>query len=189
MSNATCAVETLRGEAFETTMVGFTGYLRQVARARMPRHPGLCCTVSDMVQETFYHACRDRAGFTGSTDRDLKFWLRGILLHRLQNLLRSLLTPKRDGGTPVPMSHPAVVAVMADSTTASRIAMRDEQGRLFLRALGRIDRVSRELILRHHGDGEPLESIAARLGTTRNAVGCRLRRARARLGREVQALR
>src|SRR5262249_55874289 len=96
---------------------------------------------SDLVQETFMEAQRDFGRFHGTTDGELRAWLRQLLLHNVANFARRYRgTGKRQVDREVglagdgPLPDPAAV-LPAGTPTPSAWAMAGEQDAELHRAL------------------------------------------------------
>jgi RNA polymerase sigma-70 factor, ECF subfamily len=74
----------------------YRDYLMRVANDELQTNLVAKVAASDLVQDTFLQAGRDFRKFTGTSDGELKAWLRQILLHNLQDAQRRFhLTQKR----------------------------------------------------------------------------------------------
>src|SRR5919204_5832662 len=74
----------------------YRNYLYLLARTQIDLHLQARANPSDLVQETFLHACRHFRQFRGSSEKELLGWLRRILLRNLARLVeRQVLAQKR----------------------------------------------------------------------------------------------
>ncbi len=101
----------------------YRDYLLRVANDELQTNLVAKVAASDLVQDTFLHAGRDFRRFTGTTDQELKAWLRQILLHNLQDAQRRFqTTQKRDVALEVrlpPMGSTSVPRIDLASQTPS----------------------------------------------------------------------
>jgi RNA polymerase sigma-70 factor (ECF subfamily) len=131
---------------------------------------------SDLVQETCLHAQRDLAGFRGSTEEELRAWLRSLLEHRLAHFVRRYrATQKRGLRREVALDagdsalSPAG-ALAADTPTPSMEAVAHEQAELIQRILQRLPEDYRTVITLRYQDDLSFEEIGHRLGRTAEAA-------------------
>src|SRR5262249_2943096 len=83
-------------------------YLLLVANEKMQSGLQGKVGASDVVQETFLEALRDFQRFQGSTEEELRAWLRRILLNNLADLaIHYAGTAKRDVAREIPLAPPA----------------------------------------------------------------------------------
>lgn len=71
-------------------------YLRVLADMQLDPRLRAKEDVSDVVQMTLVHAHRDLDGFRGTTEAELRAWLKAILSHTVINLAKKYQTKKRD---------------------------------------------------------------------------------------------
>jgi RNA polymerase sigma-70 factor (ECF subfamily) len=125
---------------------------------------------SDLVQETFLEAHRDFPGFTGRTGRELKAWLRRILLNNLGNFIRKYqLTGKRRANLEVSGDRPEpggalMAGIAADSSSPSEHLMRAERVKEVARALARLSQHDYQLVSWRHFEQLTFEQIGQKLG-------------------------
>jgi RNA polymerase sigma-70 factor (ECF subfamily) len=125
---------------------------------------------SDLVQETFLEAHRDRDRFQGRTLGELRAWLRCILLHNLSNFVRRYRGPrKRDVGHEVSLDQETPsgrrpIDLAASSLTPSADAIQHEQAQALTEALGRLCERDRLVVLWRNQERCPFEEIGRRLG-------------------------
>ncbi|MDB5386008.1 MAG: sigW 16 [Planctomycetaceae bacterium] len=131
---------------------------------------------SDIVQETFLEAHRDIAQFQGSSDDELRAWLRRLLLNNVSNFRRHYRdTDKRATGREVPVNSFGSSgdwrdALAADSLTPSMHLMNQERDIALERAIQRLPEDYREIILHRYRDELPFEEIAIRMNRSNDAV-------------------
>ena len=71
-------------------------YLRMLARTQLRRAFQAKVGASDMVQQAMLQAVQGFDGFRGSTEAELRGWLRQILAHHICHLDRDMHRDKRD---------------------------------------------------------------------------------------------
>lgn len=155
----------------------FEPYLRVLARTQMRRAYQAKVGSSDMVQQVMLQAVQAYDGFRGSTEAELRGWLRKILAHHLYHLDRDMHREKRDirkeqriaqnleksslrlqnllpGDEPSPSHHVAV---------AEHLLRLSE-------AIEQLPELQGEAIRLHHLEGLKLSEVAERLGKSPGAV-------------------
>src|SRR5262245_6155605 len=75
-------------EALGQVLETFRGYLLLVADRELDPELRAKGGASDLVQDTFLEARRDFAGFHGSSEEELRAWLRRVLLNNVANFTR-----------------------------------------------------------------------------------------------------
>src|SRR5262249_49490145 len=91
------------GDALGEALEACRPYLLRVANQELDQDLRAKGGASDLVQETFLEAQRDFPRFQGSSDAELRAWLRHILLHNLGKFARRFRqTQKRRLAAEVP---------------------------------------------------------------------------------------
>jgi RNA polymerase sigma-70 factor (ECF subfamily) len=133
-------------------------YLLRIANDELAGDLQAKIGASDLVQETFLDAHRDLSRFSGATEAQWLAWLRGILQHKLANLIRHYRqTDKRQvqGGLPLPSPSadghtPELIAPDSSPSARARAHERDEA---LARALAQLPKPQQHIIrLRSYGD-------------------------------------
>ncbi len=145
---------------------------------------------SDIVQETFLEAQRDFAQFQGTTEDELRAWLRQLLLNNVGHFTRRYrATSKREVAREVELEpdgstgHPCG-GVAADTPSPSRQAMDHEQALALRQALARLPAdYSRVLVLRFQ-EGKSFEEIGPMMNRSPDAARKLWGRAMERLQQE-----
>src|SRR5262245_35691878 len=75
-------------EALGQALVAFRAYLLAIAERELDPQLKTKGGASDLVQETLLEAVGNFAAFRGTTDADLKAWLRQLLLHNVVDFTR-----------------------------------------------------------------------------------------------------
>jgi RNA polymerase sigma-70 factor (ECF subfamily) len=146
---------------------------------------------SDLVQETFLEAQRDFECFHGTSEEELRVWLRRLLLNNVANFTRRYRdTEKRAVGREVPLGtggpsdiHGAECS--ADTPSPSGAAVANEQARALQQALQRLPDDYRQIIWLRYQEQRPFEEIAQLLHRSPNAVRKLWARALGRLQKEL----
>src|SRR5262249_32445428 len=130
---------------------------------------------SDVVQETFLEALRDFQRFEGSTEEELRAWLRRILLHNLGDLTRRYAeTAKRDVAREVPIAAPSPggpePGLVSPAESPSKQAAAHEQDEALRRALEQLPEEARQVIQWRNYDRCSFDEIGQRLGRSPEAA-------------------
>jgi RNA polymerase sigma-70 factor (ECF subfamily) len=148
---------------------------------------------SDLVQETFLEAQRDFARFQGTTDEELKAWLRQVLLNNLANFTRRYRqTGKRELGREVNLpagqdSGAQEIRLIAEALSPSGEAMANEQVEALGRSLDRLPPDYRQVLLLRFQEQQTFEEIGRAMQRTPNAARMLWLRAVERLQLELEA--
>ena len=163
----------------------FREYLCLVARLEVS--PGLRGRVdlSGVVQETLLDA--HRSPHRDRTEAQTAAWLKAILLHNLADDARRRAAVKRDEARERSLQGPDGHAIdpVADQSSPSRRAIRDEELLDLARALATLPDGQRRAVEMHHLQALPLVEIAEALGTTKAAVAGLLHRGLKALRRQL----
>jgi RNA polymerase sigma-70 factor, ECF subfamily len=180
-------------EALGQVLEACRGYLLLLARRECDPELQAKGGASDLVQETFLEAQQDFAQFHGSSEEELRAWLRQLLLHNLANFVRRYrTTAKRQLGREVGVDAGGSAAggggtLPADVPSPSGLAMAHEQAEALRRALGRLPEDYRQVILFRYQEQRPFEEIARLMHRSSNAVRTLWSRAIRRLRQEMEA--
>jgi RNA polymerase sigma-70 factor (ECF subfamily) len=180
-------------EALGLLLEQYRQYLLLVAQRELDPALRAKGGASDLVQETFLEAQRDFPQFAGSTEDELRAWLRRLLLNNLGTFTRSYRgTAKRAIGREVNLgptdSRPGLIDGLAGSgPTPSRLAMARELGEAMKNALDRLPDDYRQVILLRYEEGRSFEEVGRALGRSAEAVRKLWARAMERLRREWEA--
>jgi RNA polymerase sigma-70 factor (ECF subfamily) len=148
---------------------------------------------SDIVQNTCLHAVRLFQEFRGDSAREMRAWLRQILLHQLNDHQDQFRAGKRDVAAEVPLqtldTQDSRNDMLRDdaASPSERVVLREEHDWLesALRELAEIDR---KIIEMRQKDGRPFGEIARAVGMTEDAVQKRWVRAIQSLQEKVSRL-
>jgi RNA polymerase sigma-70 factor (ECF subfamily) len=151
---------------------------------------------SDLVQDTFVEAQRHLAAFRGSSNAELRAWLRKILECRLSNLRRAYLaTGKRAIGREVAIETLLGASEERRDVLASRVpsasshALRSELAQAMDDALARLPQHYREAVRYRHHDELPWDEIGARMRCSADAARMVWSRAIRQLKKELESHR
>jgi RNA polymerase sigma-70 factor (ECF subfamily) len=170
-------------EAGPETLERFRAYLRLLARLHLDRRLQGKLDPSDVVQQTFLQAYRALDQFRGHGDAELAAWLRQILARNLAHAARDLSRDKRDVARERSLeaalnasSARLAVWLVADHSSPSQRADRNEQLLRLADALAELPEAQREAVLLHDWQGWSVTEIGTHLGRTPAAVAGLLKR-------------
>ncbi len=161
-------------------------HLRQVANRGLAADLAAKVGASDVVQDTFWAASRDRHQYRGNSPQELRGWLEQILRNRLHYLRRYFRTSaRRQVSREVPAGlggegFTGQVAAPPSPSPLSRV-VRDERATALRIALGQLSAADTQLIRWHEQDGLTFAVIGDLLGISEEAARKRWARALKRL--------
>jgi RNA polymerase sigma-70 factor (ECF subfamily) len=166
------------GPALGRLLESYRAYLGVLARVQIGRRLQGKADASDVVQEAFLGAARDFPQFRGSSEGELRAWLRQILANLLANLVRHYQgTQGRDvrleRQLSVELDQSSVAldrGLVAPISSPSQQAVRREQGVVLADALARLPAEWRDLLILRHLEGLTFPEVAQRLGKTIDVV-------------------
>lgn len=159
------------GKSLET----FRQYLMLVANRELGQDLKTKEGASDLVQQTFLEAHRDFNQFRGRTERELRAWLRAILMKDLAHLVdRYRRAAKREIRREVAIddsAHAGLKETLAheEETPSVQAALR-EQEEILRRAMTRLPERDRQILHWRHRDGASFEQIGRRLECSADAA-------------------
>jgi RNA polymerase sigma-70 factor (ECF subfamily) len=181
-------------EAAGQALERFRAYLHLLARLHLDARLRPKLEASDVVPQTLLQAYEGLAGFRGG-DAELRAWLRRIVARDLAHTVRDLHRGKRDVARErsleeaVHASSARVEAwLVAEQSSPSQRAVRNEQLLLLADALTELPEAQREAVVQHYWQGRSLADIGAELGRTPAAVAGLLHRGLKQLRRRLQGL-
>jgi RNA polymerase sigma-70 factor (ECF subfamily) len=161
----------------------FRGYLRLLARLQLDTRLQGKLDPSDLVQQTLLKAHQGLGQFRGRSTAEQAAWLRQILANTLANAVRDLARAKRDvalerslESSLADSSARLEALLVADQSSPSQRAERNEQLLQLAEALATLPEAQREVLLLRHCQGLSLAEISEQLGRTRASVASLLRR-------------
>jgi RNA polymerase sigma-70 factor (ECF subfamily) len=157
--------------------------LTRKSRKLLPGHLKHRIEPGDVVQEVFQRALTVEGRFSGRTEAEIRAYLIRTLRSVIQDLVRRFDRGKRrmscEGLTGSAGDAPSFNLeswLVADQTSPSRKAGRNEQLAKLARALAALPPDQREAVELHHLKGLALEKTAEAMGKSRPAVAGLLRR-------------
>jgi RNA polymerase sigma-70 factor (ECF subfamily) len=161
----------------------FRGYLLLLARVHLGQQYRGKLDASDIVQQTLLEAHRQRALFRGHSDAERARWLRQILAGTLADAMRALgrgkrdITRERSLEAALDASSAQIAAwLVAEHSSPSQRAERNEQAVRLAEALGTLPEAQREALVLRHCQGWSLDDISRHLGRSPAAVAGLLKR-------------
>jgi RNA polymerase sigma-70 factor (ECF subfamily) len=143
-------------------------YLLEIANAELGSDLQAKAGGSDLVQQTFLEAQRDFAQFHGTSEGELRAWLRRILLNNVASFQRSFRqTEKRRVGKELSLGD--VDAEAGHWETPSRAAMARERRDAVERALSRLPEHYAEVLRLRQQEGLTFAEIGRRLERSEEA--------------------
>ena len=157
--------------------------LRFMAQARLSPALRGKLDPSDVVQLTLLKASESIGQFRGQTTAELRAWLQQILVRTLANAARDQGRERRDRGRERSLeqapddSYAGLGAyLVAEQSSPSQRAVRDEQALLVTRALTALPDAQREALMLKYCQGWSLAEIGRHLDRSPTAVASLLQR-------------
>jgi RNA polymerase sigma-70 factor, ECF subfamily len=163
-------------------------YLRTLARMQVETHLQAKIDASDIVQQTMLEAHRGAERFQGTTEQELRAWLRRILAHNLADEVRRFRREKRNAGL-----EQSLEAKLAESSVGlerclagnfsspDNRAIRSEQLAQLASAIDSLPDDQRTAVSLHYLQGQTAAEIGRAMNKTEIAVAGLLRRGLKRL--------
>jgi RNA polymerase sigma-70 factor (subfamily 1) len=150
-------------------LTSFRGPLLRHSRQRIPKSLEPKIDEWDVVQETFIKASRNFHLFQGKTKKQLAAWLRVIMRHVIDNLVRDYRRSRRDVRREISLTgHGHIVNQTAEpSVNEQEIA---EEVRKFPEVFPRLPELYRQVLYLREDEELTYKEIAARLGGTAEGV-------------------
>jgi RNA polymerase sigma-70 factor (ECF subfamily) len=158
-----------RQEGFDERLEQFRPYLEALARVHLDRRLWRKCDSEDVVQNTLCEALRKGHQFRGDTDDRLRAWLRRALLNNILDFVRQQHRQKNDVNLERALeasSRHVLHSLVAEHSSPSERAARNEQLDRLACALTRLPRDQQEAVILHHLEGLTLVEVAGHLGRT-----------------------
>jgi RNA polymerase sigma-70 factor (ECF subfamily) len=179
-------------EALGQALEAYRDYLLAIADRELHADLRAKGGASDLVQDTFLEAQRDFSRFLGSTEEELRGWLRALLQHRLANFVRRYRqTQKRGLEREIALdagdSSAAPGGVAASTPTPSQEVMAHEQAEAVRRGLERLPEDYRTVICLRYQEDLSFEEIGRRMQRSAEAARKLWWRAVERLHAEMEA--
>lgn len=161
----------------------FRDELVALARFQLFAWAGPKLDASDVVQDALLRAHAARGEFRGTTEVEMRAWLRAILGRTLANVVRDFRRDKRDVRRERPLEAALDASggrldawLAASQTSPSAGAGRAELLDRLAAAVAALPDDQRRVVLLKHAEGLSANAIATRLGATVPAVAGLLRR-------------
>ncbi len=168
-------------------------YLRMLARTHMRAAYQAKIGASDIVQQAMLHAVGAIDQFRGSSEAELRAWLRQILVRQICHLDRDLHRDKRDVRRERSIEQKLAQSSLrlegllaADQATPSQVAIVGENVIALATAVERLPDGQRQAIELHYLEGLKLVEVAEALGKTTGAVAGLLHRGMKQLRAECE---
>lgn len=149
-------------------------YLLLIANTELDSDIQAKVSPSDIVQDTFVEAGRGFLDFRGKTEGELLGWLRQILRNNVANVRRHFETEKREVEREVPLEELQPDTLLREAVkqieSPSKEALAHEQDEQLEQALCKLPVHYRQVLLLHTWDRLTFAQIAAKLGSTEDAV-------------------
>ncbi|MFO0976800.1 MAG: sigma-70 family RNA polymerase sigma factor [Planctomycetaceae bacterium] len=159
--------------AFGELLEIYRPYLQMVADFELSSEVRQKVSASDLVQDSFLEAQRDFRSFRGETEAEFRAWLRQVLVHNIQNTVRTYRdTEKRnvrreEQGCRI-AEHEQSTDVTRASCPISVVIHHEDQERLHLAIQSLPDHYRQVLFLRSY-ERLPFEEIGIRTHRTAEA--------------------
>jgi RNA polymerase sigma-70 factor (ECF subfamily) len=181
-------------EALGRVLESCRAYLLHIANKGLD--PGLKAKggASDLVQETFLEAQRDFGAFKGDSEKELRAWLRQLLLHNVANFTRRYRVSKRQAAREVGLkagggSSYSGMQLAGGGPSPSDEAVASEQKAALLAAIDRLPEDYRRVIILRNQERRSFDEIAEILQRSVYAVRRLWSRAIERLEEELDSPR
>ncbi|MDV6029250.1 MAG: sigma-70 family RNA polymerase sigma factor [Phycisphaera sp. RhM] len=151
--------------------------------------------VSDVVQMTLLRAYQDLDGFRGTSEVELRAWLKTILTHTLINLAKKYQAQKRDIRLERSIDQQLQESALriigeppAEQTSPSQHLIRQERAEQLADAMGSLLEAECTAVMLKHVHGWKVSDIAVHLGRSPEAVAGLLRRGLKKLRNKLNAV-
>jgi RNA polymerase sigma-70 factor (ECF subfamily) len=158
-------------------------YLRMLARIQIESRLQAKIDASDIVQQTMFEAHQARAQFRGTSDDDLRAWLRRILARNLADEIRKYRCDKRNAGLERSLNKALDESsaglgqcLLAQDDSPVEVAMRNERLVHLASAIDSLPSDQRQAVWLHHVEGRTAAQIAIDMERTEVSVAGLLRR-------------
>jgi RNA polymerase sigma-70 factor (ECF subfamily) len=193
-------LENLRQHGQQSLAETFSRYhdrLERIVDLRLdPRLSGRV-DAADVLQEAFLEACKRLSRYLEDPSVAVFVWLRGIALDTLIHVHRRHLAQMRDAGREVSLHErpaPQVSSIslagwlIADLTSPSHAAMRDEVTETIEKIIDAMDPVDREILILRHFEQLTNDEVASIIGVKKAAASRRYMRALKRLREAIETI-
>lgn len=164
------SAESTRERALGRRLESFRAYLLTIARREMSAELRTKCGASDVVQQAFCEAVRDREAMRGRTPHQVRGWLRCILTNTIRDMARSYGQAKRNMALEVSIAGQDSHELIDPELTPSSQAIAREEADSIDTALARLPEDYRRVIELRNRDCRPFGEIGALLGRSADAA-------------------
>lgn len=170
-----------RSDSLGALLELYRNYLHLVARTQIDLHLQGRLNPSDLVQETYFEACRHFGQFRGTSEKELLAWLRRILVRKLAHEVeKQVLAQKRDVRREVSLGQQLAAlerssvnleaALVSQWSSPSAQAQRRERAAIVADQLARLPAQHREVIVLRNLEGLSFDEVARRMRKSPGAV-------------------
>jgi RNA polymerase sigma-70 factor (ECF subfamily) len=161
----------------------FRGYLLFFAQLHWDKRLNGKLDPEDLVQQTLKEADQKWCQFEGTTEAELKAWLRRTLAHDLADAIRYWTAEIRNVNLEQSIADDMEGSsarlekwLAADQSTPSERAAKHEQLERLIAAMAKLKPLYRGVVIRHHFQGLSLVELAGEMNRTVASVAGLLRR-------------
>ena len=161
----------------------YRSYLKLLAEIQMNPRLRAKEDASDVVQLTLLQAHKDLKGFRGTSEGELRAWLKTILSHTIANVAKKYKRQKRNAFIEISIDQQlqeSAIRIMgelpADQTSPSQQVMQQERAEQLVDAMSHLLKDEYTAVLLKHVHDWKVAEIAEYLGRSPEAVAGLLRR-------------
>ena len=152
-------------QALGELLISFRGLLLRYSRQRIPKSLEAKIDEWDVVQETFIKASRSFHLFQVKTKKQLAAWLRVIMRHVIDNLVRDYRRSRRDVHREISLTGHGHIVNQTAEPSVSKQEMAEEVSK-FPEVFPRLPEHYRQVLCLRDDEELTYKEIAARLGGT-----------------------
>jgi len=170
----------------EALVLRYRPYLKSLAEAEFPEHLRTRVDDSDLVQETLLKAARQADQFRGSSEAELRAWLREILRNQITDCVRFHGRQQRD--ITVELSSPVYGLATSDPTASAELRDSESRERIW-QAVKELPEDYQTVILLHQQMDLSFVEVAERMQRSPDAVRMLWGRALVMLGEKLKGMK
>lgn len=145
----------------------FESYLLMIAAERIGVSVKAKFGASDIVQASLMEACEEICDFRGTSEQELRGWLKRIVLNNLSDQLKQFCeTQKRALSKEYPLASWVSSIPDPDTPTPSVVIRRQETDDLLKHLVDQLPANQRQVVESRHRFGYSYAQIAVQMGTT-----------------------
>lgn len=147
------------------------GYLTLVSARALPKRIRAKVGVSDIVQQTMLKAHQNADGYLGTSETELRAWLRIVVENTVRDAVRRHVEAEKRTVDREDSLEPGLLATLRakQESPSSALAVRERDRRL-LAAIEQLPERQRKVVEMRHSEQLAYEQIAERMGTTAQAA-------------------